>query len=107
MKESFYRALFNDMHPGFFERPQIRAMPEEEVFDEMLLDLSTFDVNRYHKDLPKSISFGYYEGNLEMLRDKVVLVDDGWARYFYAGSRIYCGFVEGEVASFCIIAYQI
>ncbi len=75
------------MHPGFFEKPRISMMPEEEVFDEMLPD----------------VSFGYYDGAIEALKENVAQVDNGWPRYFNAGSRVYCGFVEDEVVSFCII----
>lgn len=46
-----YEGLFNGMHPGFFERENIRALPEGEIFSEMILPLGEFDGSKYDRDL--------------------------------------------------------
>ena len=42
MRELNYRDMFNAMHPGFFEKSYIQAVDPDEIFSEMILDLSTY-----------------------------------------------------------------
>lgn len=95
--------LFNAMHPGFFEQAYIRTLPEKYVFDEMILSLKEFDPHRYGKKLEDTVSFGFYESDLEGLKRAVEKVDEDWPRYFNERSRVFCGYVDGEIASFCIL----
>ena len=74
-----YEALFTEMHPGFFEREYIRAIPEEEVASEMLLRLQDFDGSVYRKELGENVSFGYYDGDMEEFRELVKQVEIGRA----------------------------
>ncbi len=69
-------------------------------FNEMQLDLS-----RYSRSLfpPENVTFGFFEGNTEVLRHAVNEVDEEWVQYFDGGSEYLCGFAGGEIASFCIV----
>ena len=42
-----YLKMFNNMHPGFFDDPSIKEMPNDWVFSELIMDL--------HKDSPREI----------------------------------------------------
>ena len=98
-----YAALFDEIQPGFFEREYVRNLPENEIACEQLLRLQDFDEGIYEKDLEKNVSFGCYEGDTEELRELVKRVVPGWTSFFNENSRIYCGFIDGKVASFCLI----
>lgn len=63
--------LFNYLHPDFFESESVRALPEEYVFDEMILYLNEFDSSKYNKQFDDSVSFGFYNGGMDELRKKV------------------------------------
>lgn len=94
--------LFNSMHPNFFEREYIRALPEGEIFSEMLLPLAEFDGSGYERKAD-GVSFGFYEGDPDALKRAVAAVDEDWAQYFNDSSRTFCGYVNGKLASFCNI----
>lgn len=49
-----YAKLFNDMHPGFFERDYIQRVPEDEPASEILLRLQSFDEKIYDKKFEAS-----------------------------------------------------
>lgn len=95
--------LFNSLHPNFFESDFIRDLPEEYIFDEMILSLDEFDVHIYDKKFDGSVSFGFYGGDLDELKKKVEKVEKDWVQFFDGGDRIFCGYVNGEVASFCLV----
>lgn len=95
--------LFNSMHPDFFEQEYIRALPEGAVFDEMILPLGNFDADKYEKHFDSAVSFGFYNGSLDVIRKIVKKVDPDWVQYFNGTERIYCGYVNGEPVSFCLI----
>lgn len=103
MNRRDYISLFDLMHPNFFGQDYIRAMPREYVFDEMVLPLAEFDERAYERDLGDGVSFGFYDGDIDGLRSAVASVDEDWVKYFTADRRIYCGYVDGKVASFCIV----
>ena len=98
-----YEALFLEMHPGFFEKEYIRAMDEETVCDEMILRLDEFDPEGYRKDFDSSVSFGLYRGSPEELHASVGKVVPAWLHLYDGRSRVYCGFIGGKIASFCMI----
>lgn len=97
-----FSALFQSLFPNHFEQDYIRELPNDAVFHEMLLKLDNFDVNVYKKKLD-SVSFGFYNGSISELKQAVQKVDKDWADYFNENSRVYCGFVDGKIASFCMI----
>ncbi|MCH5353109.1 MAG: GNAT family N-acetyltransferase [Acutalibacter sp.] len=98
-----YIELFQSLHPGFFEKDGIRDMPEEYVFDEMILPLGEFDPRKYGKWLGDNISFGFFEDNLKDLQAAVEKVDEDWPQYFKETTRVYCGYLDGKIASFCTV----
>lgn len=103
MNKQEYILLFNSLHPNFFESEFIRDMPEEYVFDEMILPLNEFDIHAYDKKLDGNVSFGFYNGNLDSLKKEVEKVDKDWLPFFNENDRIYCGYINEKIASFCII----
>ncbi|SCX94353.1 Acetyltransferase (GNAT) domain-containing protein [Lachnospiraceae bacterium XBB2008] len=103
MTEEQYEALFMEMHPGYFERDYVRAVPDDEPASEMMLALIDFDEGAYTKNLDEEVTFGYYEGGLDDLLKAVAKVVPHWTQFFGEDTRVYCGFVNGEIASFCQI----
>lgn len=103
MTKQDYISLLNSINPNFFERETIRSLSEEEVFDEMILSLNEFDIHKYNKKLDDDISFGFYDGDLAELKKEIEKVDPNWPQYFDGKHRIYCGYVDGKVASFCLV----
>lgn len=98
-----YGSLFENIYPGFFHRESIRTLPKEYIHDEMILPLSEFDPHQYEKELDESVTFGFYTGDTETIREKVAQVEKGWLSIYARPQRIYCGYVNGQIASFCII----
>ena len=110
--------LFHSMHPDFFENENIRNMPDEWICEEMILSLDKFKPCIYDRKLDTNISFGYYQRDKEPslsgispsprdtseIKKAVEKVDQDWPQYFTENQRIYCGYVNGKIASFCIIA---
>ncbi len=91
--------LFNSMYPNFFE--SVKNLPEDAVYEEMLLPLRDKNFT-YKKDFGEDISFGFYNGEADVLREAVEKVDKDWVQFF-DGGRVYCGYCGGEIASFCIV----
>ena len=98
-----YEALFLEMHPSFFEKEYVRCMKEEWVCEEMILWLDEFDPDAYQKTFDGSVSFGIFQGSLKELHAAVERVIPEWVKFYDENSRVYCGFVNRKVASFCII----
>ena len=71
MDKRDYILLLNCIYPDFFEREIVRGLPEELVFNEMLLSLNDFDIHKYDKNLADNISFGFYDGDLDELKKEV------------------------------------
>ncbi len=95
--------LFESIYPGFFELANIRELPENCVCDEMILPLEGCLGSAYEKELDDAISFGYFEGKQEELVAAVEKVDSGWVPYFDGKHRVYCGYLDGKIASFCLV----
>ena len=96
-----YAELFYSRHPGFFQEESIRALPEDWVFTELVMDLrgDLPDVS-----LPRcadGIAFGEYHGELAALREAVRQVDECWVQYFQEGYRYYCAFDGDRIIAFC------
>ena len=98
-----YEALFMEMHPGFFERDYIRSMNEEWTYEEMILWLEEFDPDVYQKTFDSDVSFGIFRGSLKELHAAVEQVIPEWLKLYDEKSRVYCGFIGGKIASFCMI----
>lgn len=96
-------ALFNSMHPGFFECGDIRGLPQGAVFEEMLLNLREFDSRKVNAPAGDSVSFGFFEGDTPELRKAVAKVVPEWTEFFGEGDRVFCGFSDGKIASFCLV----
>ena len=101
--EKAFADVFDKMHPGFFEQEYVKNRPAEIYSDEMLLKLSEFDKDKYVFDVPRNVSFGYYKGTIEMLKESVAQVEESWVQFFQENSRIYCAMAGNEIASFCLI----
>ena len=95
--------LLDSMYPNFFERENVRSIPDEWTCDEMILSLDKFEPHKYDKKLEDNISFGYYEGDIDELKKAVERVVQYWAQSYDEKQRIYCGYINGNVASFCLI----
>ena len=95
--------LLDSMYPNFFERENVRSIPDEWICDEMILSLDKFEPHKYDKKLEDNISFGYYEGDIDELKKAVERVVQYWTQSYNEKQRIYCGYINGKIASFCLI----
>ena len=98
-----YEALFLEMHPGFFEKELIRSINEGVICEELMLPLGGFDPEAYHKSFDGSVSFGFFHGSQDELHASVEKVVPAWVPLYDGKSRVYCGFIDGRIASFCIV----
>ncbi|MBP5554251.1 MAG: GNAT family N-acetyltransferase [Lachnospiraceae bacterium] len=103
MTKEQYAKLFNEMHPGYFERDYVKNVPDSEPASEMLLELKGFDTNVYEKELSGNVTFSLYDGDMKDLKEAVAKVVPHWVEFFNESARIYCGYVDGKIASFCMI----
>lgn len=95
--------LFNAVQPGFFEKEYIRSLPEDEIFEEQILDLRTFSPEAVSISCPSHIRFGLYEGDMAKLHAAVCSVDESWLPYYTEKASIYCAFDGDRVVSFCLL----
>lgn len=70
-------------------------------FTEMELPLENFTAPQ--ADIPENAEFRFYDGDIEALRAAVAEVDEEWVQYFDDDGCFFCCFMDGELASFCII----
>jgi len=98
-----WAAIFDEIHPGFFDRDYVKRVADDEPASEMFMGLDNIDACSYEKRFPEDITFGYYEGDMEELKAAVEKVIPHWVPLFSDRSRIYCGFADGRIASFCMI----
>lgn len=70
-------------------------------FTEMELALKSFSAPK--ADIPENADFRFYNGDIEALRKAVAEVDEKWVQYF-KDDRFFCCFMDGELASFCIVS---
>lgn len=70
---------------------------------EMEMDLADFRAPA--ASLPENVTFGYYEGDNDELIKAVGEVDEEWVQYF-GYNPTFCGFVDGKLASFCIVGFD-
>ena len=98
-----YKKLFNLMHPGFFDMPRIKEMPEDRVFAELILELKKESPLKIQADIPSNISFGIYQGNHDKLLAAVETVDKDWCEFFTEDRRAFCAFDGDKIAAFCLM----
>lgn len=103
MDKQFGILLLDCVHSGFFEQENIRNLPEHEVYEEMYLPLHEFDPKQYDKKMDDAITFGYYDGSIDELLEAVKKVIPEWVQYYDNKQRVYCGFIDGKIASFCLV----
>lgn len=96
-----YTELFHSIHPGFFQEDNIRALPRDWIFSELVMDLRRDLPNAAPAHCPNGITFGEYHGELAALQNAVRLVDEDWVQYFQEGYRFYCAFDEEKIIAFC------
>lgn len=73
---------------------------EDGIFSEMILDLADYK----EKTLPiDGISFGFYHGDIRVIRQIVAAVDEAWVKYFHETTLVFCGYSKGNPISFCIL----
>ena len=70
-------------------------------FTEMELVLRNFTAPK--ADIPENAEFSFYNGDIETLREAVAEVDEEWVQYFDEDGYFFCCFMDGELASFCIV----
>lgn len=92
------RREFNEQSCRFFEKNGYTA---DGGAAEMKLELDGFSSEKLDIPVPRNASFGKYSGSLSELHCAVAAVDPDWVRYF-DGSNVFCGYLDGEIASFCI-----
>lgn len=71
---------------------------------EMDMPLTEYQVPQM--PMPEDVIFGFYEGGIEKLHEAVAAVEEEWVQYFDVNGKYFCGFVDGEIASFCIVGYD-
>lgn len=74
--------------------------------DEMSRTVQDFVTADYRVHSPAGTSFGWYQGFLTELQHAVSRVEQDWAQYFTESENVFCAFVNGEVASFCLVEYE-
>ena len=97
-----YAEMFHALQPGFFDKEYIRTLPEDEVFDEQIIDLHDWQEGE-PVPCPEHITFGFYQGDAETLQAAVREVDDDWAQWFGKTDRVFCAFDGARIASFCLL----
>ena len=103
MNRQEYILLFNSIYPDHFEREVVRGLREGSVFEEMILPLNEFNIHKYDKKFDAGITFGFYNGGLGELKKEVEKVNPKWVKFFDGNQRVYCGYIDKKVASFCLL----
>ena len=98
-----YEDIFIANNPSFFEKENIKNLPEDESFAELVIDLKKESIEALPYDFPAGITFAEYKGDIEKLIKAVAEVEDGWVKYFEEGGRVFCAFDGDEIAAFCFI----
>ncbi len=81
----------------FFVR---RGYEVDEEFVEMAMDIRGYV--QHVCPAPVGVSFCFYDGQHEDLLRAVAEVDEEWVQYFNRDDIVLCGYLDGELASFCI-----
>lgn len=68
---------------------------------EMKRELSDFSADMYDIPVPEGTHFGFCSP-CDKLRMAVAAVEEDWVQYF-EDCEVFCGYYDGEIASFCIV----
>lgn len=100
-----YTELFHSLHPGFFDRESIRALPLNDVSAEQVLYLDRFVPEKTCFPFPGGIRFDIYDGDTQKLVQAVGQVEEGWKQYYEEPGEhpVFCAFDGDKVASFCTL----
>ncbi|MCR5584782.1 MAG: GNAT family N-acetyltransferase [Lachnospiraceae bacterium] len=96
-----FKALFDKIHPGFFEQEYIKGMSDNVLFSELVLDLHKDKLNKTGFNDDGRITFGEYHGELSLLHDAIQRVESDWVQYFTEYSRTFCAFDGDRIVAFC------
>lgn len=103
MRDVNWKALFDALHPGFFEKDSIRKLPKKHLWEEMVLWLEDFSPEAVEIPVDGNITYGYWDGSLGDLRREVARVDASWPELYTEKTRVYCAFDGGRLAGFCML----
>ena len=98
-----YKAIFDQLNPGFFDREYLKDLKEHQIFAELVMDLKKELPVTEPVPCPEGITFRYFEGNIEVLKKAVSEVDGDWVRYFNEGGCYFCAYAGDEIAAFCFL----
>ena len=79
----------------FFEK---RGYVFDDSCAEMELLLDDFSASEHDLPVAGNVTFGYIDGTSEALKKAVAETVPDWVQYF-GGSKVFCGFCGGEIAS--------
>jgi len=96
-----YIDLFLAKYPGFLESESSKSFPADVVFDEMIMPLQNWNPDAYDCPYPEEAKYEFFTGDREILKEKVNLVQPNWVKYYGGDRPSLCGYVDGEIASFC------
>ncbi len=98
-----WKRLFEEMHPGFFERENIRAIDPDSIHSEMILPLKS-TVPMPPVPVRDSVRYAYWDGDPEPLYRAVEKVVPAWVPIYRESSdRVLCGTENGEILCFCMV----
>lgn len=97
-----YTGAFNVINPDFFQKKNIRSIPKEQVYTELVMDLRKDAPKKTSFDFP--VTFGEYGGEIPALREAVRAVDEDWVQWFNEKDRVFCAFYNGKIAAFCLLS---
>lgn len=70
------------------------------------MDMFLKDYQLTAMEVPEEVTFGYYEGNLEMLHKAVAEVEEEWVQYFNREDKFFCAYIDGKIIAFCILGFD-
>lgn len=74
--------------------------------EEMTIDVQAFSSEKHELPVPDNVTFGWYKGDFEKLKEAVADVDEEWVQYFSPEGRVFCAMSENEIASFCEVDFD-
>lgn len=87
---------------GFFIKNGYETKGE---FVEMGMDVKGFHSSK--TNAPKDTCYRFFDGRHSELLHAVAEVEEEWVQYFTDDSKVFCGFKNGELASFCIVDEEV
>jgi len=99
-----YRIIFFSMNPGFFEKERMNYMDEHDVYAELAMNLQKTGPVKVPFTPQEGITFGFFRGDIETVKEAVAKVDPNWVQYFNEGSNVFCAFDGDKIVSFCSVS---